>query len=238
MDPASGNRQGVELNLRLVSYLVAVVDEGHFGRAAARLFISPPALSQQVRKLERTLGVELLDRSTHPIRPTSAGELFLVEARAALTSAERAVAAVRTYRQERAATVRVGFMSAIVGPRTRALLDEAQRRLPQVSIELVELAWPEQASAVRDGHTDASVVRPPFPSEPDLRFDVLWEEPRVVALPLGHRLAQHDPPSSSLSSTASRTSAMTRSIRRGCTGGHAIRVRAVFPSGTARPCGP
>lgn len=62
----------MDLNLHLVRYLVAVVDEGHFGRAAQRLYVSAPALSQQVRKLERSLGVELIDRSTRPLRPTPA----------------------------------------------------------------------------------------------------------------------------------------------------------------------
>ncbi|WP_300008199.1 LysR family transcriptional regulator [Pseudonocardia sp.] len=67
----------MDLNLHLVRYLVAVVDAGHFGRAAARLYVSGPALSKQIRTLERTLGVELLDRSAHPIVPTEAGRSFL-----------------------------------------------------------------------------------------------------------------------------------------------------------------
>ena len=69
----------MDLNLHLVRYLIAVLDEGHFGRAAARLYVSGPALSQQIRSLERKLGVTLVDRSAHPVAPTDAGRRFLPE---------------------------------------------------------------------------------------------------------------------------------------------------------------
>ncbi|TDD33424.1 LysR family transcriptional regulator [Saccharopolyspora elongata] len=178
----------MDLNLHLVRYLVAVVDEGHFGRAADRLYVSAPALSQQIRKLERSLGADLLDRSAHPVRPTSAGRRFLAEARDALAAADRAVAAVEAYRRELAATLRIGFMNA-AGPRIRRVTDELRREVPGLSVRLIELPWPQQASAVRDGTVDASVVRPPIADPTGLRLDVLHEEPRVVALPGTHRLA-------------------------------------------------
>lgn len=179
----------MDLNLRLVRYLIAVVDEGHFGRAAERLYISAPALSQQVRKLERTLGVELVDRSDHPIRPTAAGERFLLEARTALEAADRAVGAVEAHLREEAATLRIGFMTASAGPRIRGLLTRLRDEMPGVTVQLVELPWPQQASAVRDGTVDAALVRPPIADASGLRLDVLRHEPRVVALPVTHSLA-------------------------------------------------
>ncbi|MEU6265181.1 LysR family transcriptional regulator [Saccharopolyspora shandongensis] len=179
----------MDLNLHLVRYLVAVVDEGHFGRAAQRLYISTPALSQQVRKLERMLGVALIDRSVHPVRPTPAGDRFLAEARIALAAADRAVAAVTAHRREQASMLRVGFMTASTGPRGRELLDELRREVPDASVHLVELPWPQQASAVLDGVVDASLMRPPVTDPTGLRFDVVHYEPRVVALPSTHRLA-------------------------------------------------
>jgi len=66
----------VDLNLRLLRYFVTVADEGHFGRAAAKLFITPPALTQQIRRLELEVGFSLLDRARHPVVPTPSGEAF------------------------------------------------------------------------------------------------------------------------------------------------------------------
>ncbi|OUC76309.1 LysR family transcriptional regulator [Gordonia lacunae] len=179
----------MSLNLRLVRYLIAVVDEGHFGRAADRLYVSTPALSQQIRKLERSLGIELLDRSAHPVRPTPAGERFLTEAREALAAADRAIAAVDSYRREVAHTVRIGFMTASTGPQTREILDDLRRRVPNVTIQMVELQWSQQTSAVRDGKVDAALVRPPFADSTGLRLDVIRHESRVVALARAHPLA-------------------------------------------------
>jgi DNA-binding transcriptional LysR family regulator len=179
----------VDLNLRLVRYLVAVVEEGHFGRAAKRLYISAPALSQQVRKLERSLGVPLLDRSAHPVRPTPAGERFLAEARAALGAADRAVAAVMAHHREQATTLRLGFMTAPAGWRIGQLLDELRREVPELSVELVELPWAQQVTAVREGVVDGALVRLPFSATTGLRFDPVHVEERVVALSAAHPLA-------------------------------------------------
>jgi DNA-binding transcriptional LysR family regulator len=178
----------VDLNLHLVRYLVAVVDEGHFGRAAARLLVSGPALSKQVRVLERKLGVDLLDRSAHPVVPTPAGERFLPDARAALAAADRAVAGVAAHRRGLHGVLRLGFMSAATGTHTRRILDLLQRDAPDVAVHLVQLPWHEQATAVRDRSVDAALVRPPIDPE-GLRLDLVRREPRVVALRASHPLA-------------------------------------------------
>lgn len=179
----------MDLNLHLVRYLAAVIDEGHFGRAAERLYISAPSLSQQVRKLERALGVELVDRSAHPVRPTPAGERFLAEARDALAAADRAVAALEAHRHELASTLRIGFITGAAGTFTPRILDELRNEVPDVSVRLMELPWPQQASAVREGVVDAALVRPPITEAAGLRLDVVRHEARVVALPVTHRLA-------------------------------------------------
>lgn len=177
------------LNLHLVRYFVTVVDEGHFGRAAARLYVSGPALSKQIRALERRLGVKLVDRSTHPLVPTEAGRRFLPEARAALAAADRAVAAVEAHRRAVAGVLRLGFMTAATGTHTRRLLDLMQRDVPAVSVQLVQLSWSDQAAAVRDGGVDASLVRPPIVDTEALQLDVVRHETRVAVLPADHRLA-------------------------------------------------
>lgn len=176
--------------MHLVRLLVAVVDEGHFGRAAGRLFISAPSLSQQIRKLERALGTELLDRSSHPVRPTRSGTLFLAEARMALAAADRAVLAVEAHRREVSNTLRVGFMTASTGVRMRHILDGVRRRAPGVCIELEELPWPQQTSAVLEGIVDAALVRPPVTDSAGMRLDIIRHESRVAVLPSAHRLAR------------------------------------------------
>jgi DNA-binding transcriptional LysR family regulator len=172
-----------------VRCLLTVVDEGHFGRAAERLFVSSPALSQQVRKLERVVGTTLIDRSVHPLRLTPAGEVFLVEAREALAASERALAAVAAHRRQQEATLRVGFMTASAGPRLRQMIATVKASVPGVAVQLVGLSWPQQAAAVRDGSCDASLVRPPIEDVTGLRFDLVEWETRVVALPIDHWLA-------------------------------------------------
>lgn len=179
----------VDLNLHLVRYVVAVAEAGHFGRAAQRLFISGPALSKQIRALERALGVDLLDRTSHPIVPTEAGRRFLAEARPALAAADRAVAAVKAYRRELAGALRLGFMTAATGTHTREIVDLLQRDFPSASVQLVQLPWPDQVDAVRAGNVDASLVRPPFSHMDGLQLDVVRYEPRVVALSSRHPLA-------------------------------------------------
>ncbi|WP_440713164.1 LysR substrate-binding domain-containing protein [Gordonia sp. FQ] len=175
----------VDLNLRQVSYLLAVLEEGHFGRAADRLYISAPALTQQVKKLEDRLGAELIDRSRHPLRATETGRRFVAEAREAVAAAERAIAAVR----RTTGRLRIGFMTAAIDPHARTLLHRLRERNPELLVELVELSWSETTSAVRAGLVDATLMRPPVADRTHLRFDELCTEGRVAALPATHRLA-------------------------------------------------
>ncbi|AFA72922.1 putative transcriptional regulator, LysR family [Gordonia polyisoprenivorans VH2] len=179
----------MDLNLRLVRRLIAVVDEGHFGRAADRSFISTPALSQQIRKLEQSLGVDLVDRTSHPVVPTEAGRAFLTDARLALNAADRAVASAEAFRRRAASSARLGFMTASTGIHLREVLDELQRTMPSATVQLLELPWPRQISAVRERQVDAALVRPPVTDTSGLRFDVVVQEGRVAALPTGHPLA-------------------------------------------------
>ncbi|GAA1076157.1 LysR family transcriptional regulator [Tsukamurella spumae] len=179
----------MDLNLHHVRYLIAVVDDGHFGRAAARLYISAPSLSQQIRKLERAVGAELIDRSAHPLRPTPVGRRFLDDARVALAAADRAVAAVDAHLREEKRTLRLGFMTASTGQHSRSMIAALRARMPEAVVNLVELPWPQQSSAVRDGSVDASLVRPPVADTEGLEFDVLRPENRVAVLPADHRLA-------------------------------------------------
>lgn len=139
--------------------------------------------------LERKVGVDLLDRSAHPVVPAEAGRRFLPDARAAPAAADRAVAGLEAYRRDLHGVLRLGFMSAATGTHTRRILDLVAREAPDVTVQLVQLAWHEQASAVRDRTVDTALVRPPTADDDGLRLDLARLEPRVVALPAGHLLA-------------------------------------------------
>ena len=195
LEGALPNRDGrirkmhvVDLNLRQMAYVIEVLDRGHFGRAAEALFISAPALTQQVRSLERRLGVELIDRTRHPLQPTAEGARFLIEARAVVTAAERALAAVTT----KQTNVRIGFMTAAIDTATYGLIEQMRKTHDNYTFELVELAWSDQAPAVQRGAVDAAIMRPPISDDTGLQLDVIFVENRVVALPLRHRLAGRD----------------------------------------------
>lgn len=178
-----------ELNLSLVRSLRALVEEGHFGRAAERLHVTPSAMTQQVRRLEESVGARLVDRSSHPVRLTDAGAAFMRDALIALEHADRAMAL-----QGPAATLslRIGFIDGSPGGGSTDFVDEFRELAPEVSVDFKRLTWPEQVSAVAAGAVDASLVRPPLRVDADVRCEVVFREPRVVVADAGSRLAALD----------------------------------------------
>ena len=175
---------GVDMELRQLSYFVTVAEEMHFGRAAERLHIAQPAVSQQVQRLERELGVELFDRSPRRVALTEAGARFLPEARAVLAAVARAKAAVATDRSLSPGVLRLGT-SAGLGDHLDRLLD---RLVPGLIVELVYGPTAERAEKVRDGRLDATFVRGTL-DYPGLRCIPVWREPLFVALSARHPLA-------------------------------------------------
>ncbi|WP_123668134.1 LysR family transcriptional regulator [Actinocorallia herbida] len=165
------------MELRELRCFVAVAEELHFGRAAARLHVAQPAVSQQVRRLERELGVPLFDRTSRRVRPTPEGVRFLAEARAVLAAVERARASVAPVRRLRLGT------SAGLGRHLDRVLD----RLPGVRVDLD--GGPRRLDRVAAGALDAAFVRG-VADHPGLDLHPVWEEPLLAALPAGHRLAE------------------------------------------------
>ncbi|WP_369363498.1 LysR family transcriptional regulator [Streptomyces sp. CG4] len=173
------------MELRQLSYFVAVAEELHFGRAAERLHIVQSAVSQQIQRLERELGAELFDRSPRRVRLTGAGERLLPEARAVLAAAERARAAVAA-----PAGLRLGTSTGLGAHLDRVLAAFAERA-PQVPVELVSLPAGERLARVAAGRLDAAFVRSAEPPA-GVRVVPLWSDPLVAALPAAHRLAGRD----------------------------------------------
>lgn len=174
------------MELRQLRYFVTVAEELHFGRAAERLHIVQRAVSQQVRRLERELGVPLLARTTRSVSLTEAGQRFLPQARAVLAAAGRAVDSVAEFRPA-GALVRLGTSEGL-GDRLDVLLGAFARLAPAASLELVHAPTVQRLQRVRDGSLDATIVRGSWPSE-GLDLTPLWMDEVVVALPSSHPLA-------------------------------------------------
>jgi DNA-binding transcriptional LysR family regulator len=181
---------GVGVELRQLQYFVTVAEELHFGRAAARLHIVQPAVSQQVRRLERELGTPLFERSTRRVALTDAGRRLLPEARAALAAADRVASVAADLRRARGATLRLGT-SAGLGDRLPALLATLGRTAPDVAVELVRWPSDRRLAAVADGTLDAALVRGGA-TRPGVRLETVWHDPLVAALPAAHPLAAGD----------------------------------------------
>lgn len=166
---------------------VALAEELHFGRAAERLNMTQPPLSRQIQKLERTIGVRLLDRDNRKVELTAAGEAFLTDARRLVVAAERAPANARRIASGQLGELRIGFTAAsgfsLLGP----LLSEITDNLPDVHLELFEMVTGEQVQALQDGDIDLGLARPPF-DERIFESALLLSETLYVAVPTGHRL--------------------------------------------------
>jgi len=175
------------MELRQLHYFVTLAEELHFGRAAARLHIVQPAVSQQLRRLEAELGVRLVDRSTRRVALTAAGQRFLPEARAVLAAAERARAAVAG-----PAPLRLGTSTGL-GERLPRLLAELERRGRPV--ELVRIPGAGRLRQVATGALDAALIRGGAASARagGLRLERVWTDALVIALPAAHPLAASSP---------------------------------------------
>jgi DNA-binding transcriptional LysR family regulator len=177
------------VQLRRLEYFVVMADELHFGRAARRLNIAQPALSQQMQRLESELGVELLKRSPRRIELTTAGELLLEQARALLAHADQVDNVMRAAAAGVAGPLTVGYVRAAGADLLPNILREFYRGRPLVKLTLHALHTFDQIEALDAGRIDIGIVRPRLvPS----RFVVtpLRVEPLVAALPSEHPLAR------------------------------------------------
>lgn len=180
-------------DFRQLRYFIAVAEELSFTRAAQRLHLSQPPLSQQIQALEQDLGIRLLDRDKRNVTLTEPGRLFLEQARQILAMAEDTrvrvteAAAGFSGHLKLAYTVSVSFHPAM--PQTLLRLGQ---RAPNIRVWLSEMYTEPQFAAVRSGQIDVGFVRD-VPSHEDdaraLRLDIIDHEPLLLALPSGHRLA-------------------------------------------------
>ncbi|MEV4051993.1 LysR family transcriptional regulator [Amycolatopsis sp. NPDC049688] len=142
------------MELRALRYFVTVADELHFGRAAERLHIAQPAVSQQIARLERELGVRLLDRSPRHVRLTAAGQRVLEAARATLSAADRVPVAAK----QGMTTVRIGTAAGLTARLERGI-DALRERAPEFDVVLVDLPVEARLDALRQGELDLALTR-------------------------------------------------------------------------------
>jgi len=170
-------------------YVTAVAEELHFGRAAERLMIAQPPLSQQIKKLEREIGVELFRRTKRRVELTDAGRVFVEEARRTLAQAELTVRAAQRAARGEIGRLMIGYAGSAAHYVLPRVLSRFRRHYPAVEIQLREMTTAEQIQALLGRRIDIGFVRPPVP-EPGLDVTVLVEEQFLTVLPRNHRLAR------------------------------------------------
>ncbi|MEZ0094414.1 LysR family transcriptional regulator [Streptacidiphilus sp. EB129] len=173
------------MELRQLRYFVVVAEELHFGRAAARLMIVQSAVSQQIGRLERELGVTLFDRSSRRVRLTEAGTAFLPGAREVLAAERRARSAIGDFVTTREAVLRVGT-SGGMGERLERVLEALERTAPGTRVELASAAPGERLRRVAEREWDAAFVRGVLEAPDGVRLIPVWQEELVVALSARH----------------------------------------------------
>jgi DNA-binding transcriptional LysR family regulator len=176
------------MELRHLRYVVAVADTLHFGRAAARLKIRQPPLSQQIRQLEDELGVRLFDRTRRQVQLTAAGEMFVQDARLVLAQASHAGRVGERLRQGEEGQLVIG----VAGPADADYFVEIMRLFAQrhstVRVVVRNMSTAEQLKALTEERLHVGFVTPPA-EHPDLRFETVLHTPIVLAVPEEHVLA-------------------------------------------------
>jgi DNA-binding transcriptional LysR family regulator len=177
------------LELRQLRYFVAVAEELHFRRAAARLHISQPPLSHQIKQLEREMGCRLLLRTRRRVELTAAGEAFLRDARALLAELDGAVATARRIESGQTGRLRITFVGSALLSIVPAAVQGFRAARPDVEVELRERPTAAQVRAVAESRADVGLVRPPIERAEQLHADLVMRERTIAALPANHPLA-------------------------------------------------
>lgn len=178
------------MELRHLRYFLAVAEEGNFTRAAARVGIAQPPLSQQIQALEKELGTPLFRRTHQGAELNEAGEAFLLDVRQVLADVDAAVESVQRAARGERGRLRLGFTaSAAFNPVVPKLIRHFQRAWPQVTIVLLETNTVGLLKAMESGQLDAAFIRPSSLTPVGLNLLHFPDEPMKIALPAAHRLA-------------------------------------------------
>ncbi len=178
-----------EIELRHLRYFLAVADALHFTKAAARLGIAQPPLSQQIKRLEQLVGHPLFDRTTRGVKLTRAGHLLAERARSTLAKVQDDLDQVRRLGRGEEGTLTVGFPGSIMFTNLPDAIQAFRKQFPQVELRLRELTTSGQIAGLLDGTLDLAFLRDGDPTD-GISIRTLLKERYVAILPEGHALAQ------------------------------------------------
>ena len=187
-------RSDSSVDLRLLPSFLAVAQELHFSRAAEQLRIAQPALSQQIVRLERQLGVRLFDRPPRPVALTPAGRSLLNRVAPALALVRQGIAESQAMADEQSAALSVSHLSSLAARLVPLIVATMRAAHPHLVLTLHEASLTEQLAGLRAGRIQIGLVHtnPDLPlSIPDLRAVTIATGPRVLVMPAGHPLAAH-----------------------------------------------
>ncbi|MGV0742911.1 LysR family transcriptional regulator [Mycolicibacterium sp. XJ870] len=179
----------MDVDTRLLRYFAAVAEEENLTQAAQRLYVSQPALTKQVRRLETLLGVRLFTRSRTGMSLTEAGRSLARSAPALLADWQRAVAETKAAAAREALVLRVGFLASAANEQTQQIIADFGERRPGWRVEMRQSSWSDPTAGLAGGSVDIALLRLPFPGQESWRVEVLLTESRCVVLPSSHRLA-------------------------------------------------
>ncbi len=176
------------MELRHLRHFVALAEEGHFGRAAERVFVVQQALSNSIKNLEDEVGVPLVLRTTRKVKLTPAGREFLEAARATLEQADKVIERARRAARGEVGRLTLGFVSGMVFGGLPDVVRTFREQYPNVGIELRELTAQEQEVGLRASQLDIGLMLLPV-RDPGFAAEALWRQVLVAALPSAHPLA-------------------------------------------------
>jgi DNA-binding transcriptional LysR family regulator len=179
------------MELRHLRYFVTVAEELHFGRAALRLSIVQPSLSQQIRQLEDELGFPLFYRTKRYVELTDAGKVFLSEARQVLAQVQEAKRSAQRAARGEVGRLVIGYISSSTYDLLPQMLRLYRERFPEVEVGLRELTTQEQIRALEEEYIQVGLLRLPI-SAPWVNVEVVRREPIVCVLPEGHPLTMRE----------------------------------------------
>ncbi|MDP2791668.1 MAG: LysR substrate-binding domain-containing protein [Rectinemataceae bacterium] len=179
------------MELRYLRYFIAIAEELSFSRAAERLNMSQPPLSQQIQRMEEEIGVQLLYRTKRTVRLTEAGQAFLEKAYQAVARVEDAINAAQRAGRGETGSITIGFVPSASFDFLPIVIQAFRERFPDVELELRDMTTSEQIDAFNQGKIDIGFVRPPFQND-TLTRHVVIREPFIVVLPEEHALAHYE----------------------------------------------
>jgi LysR family transcriptional regulator, hydrogen peroxide-inducible genes activator len=181
----------MELKLKDLRYLVALADQRHFGRAAARCFVSQPTLSAQLKKLEQSLGVQLIERAPNNVSLTAVGEEIVARARRILEAGDEMVGLARTHQDPLAGRLRVALLPTIGPYLLPQVAPRIRKALPRLQLHLYEYQTVPMLEKLHGGELDLGILALPVELE-GLESRELYREEFLLAAPERHSLAAQE----------------------------------------------